>query len=673
MTATVTLVAALGFGIGCGAPWDDDEAAPRVAAALTAAGSAAVETRVTTRSPTTPTSKGGDDLNHFADSASAQAPVIETFVAFFGYVTTAYDFYNKYVTNQPSDLAQLQTLIAQTKTQITSELDGLAAAWDSSCAANAVDTFQNIDTLTLDNLQAFAISSDKCVTDAEAQIGAVTTKDAIDKIGFALNTVGPIALLTNAHAGFPTDALKQHIVQANQQLRTRLAPICDVSIDDPAGLPTFSGSVNGHGACYNYTVPTPPRLEVGELGGVFYLAPGPGKAFLSWPLLGYATPDDDVLWWRGHTAYFPRVDFSIAINEVMQGTSWQIAGAVLDRLLPSAGPFGSPVALTVATDTIYTPMDAFVMDGTDNPFNGALNPYPDGANPSFSGWRPIDGALQSVAAGANADGRVEMFGLSRIGGIFHRWQRVAGDDSQWSPWAEMDGELNSIAVAHNYDGTLQVFGTNSAQGIYTRNQVLGGDQYTPEPPVHPVPGTDTWTSWKQMDGFLSQVAAVTGRDGIIQLFGINSDGMLYHRQQVARNATDPSVTGTWTAWDQIQVPAPLRTLAAAIDLGGRVNIFGTLDDDRIFQRVNSGDVTTGWFQIPGSLHSIAAVKEGGGQAKLVLIGVNAQGDMYLNTSDGLIDFTPIGPMPGAWNGWVSLPRPRVRPAGPIDPIQIVAR
>jgi len=250
----------------------------------------------------------------------AEADVPQTFWDFFGYVKDGYDLADKYIlNNKPSDLAQMLAMINQAKTQIIAELDGLAAAWNSSCAANAVDTFQNIDQLTPDNLQAFAISSDKCVTDAQAQIGAVMTKVAVDKIGFALNTVGPIALVANAHAGFPTGALKQHIIDANKQLLTKLTPICDVSIDTPADLPSFSGPVTGHGACYNFTVATPPRVEVGERGGVFYLPHGPGTAFLSWPLLGYAVPDDDILWWRGHTAYFPVVDFSIAISEVMQG------------------------------------------------------------------------------------------------------------------------------------------------------------------------------------------------------------------------------------------------------------------------------------------------------------------------------------------------------------------
>jgi tectonin-like protein/PASTA domain-containing protein len=589
----------------------------------------------------------------------AKADVPHAFWDFFQYVKDGYDFADKYIlNNKPSDLAQLVALINQVKTQIIAELDGLSAAWDSSCAANAVDTFQSIDQLTTDNLQAFAISSDKCVTDAQARIEAVSTKAAIDKIGFALNTVGPIALAANARAGFPTNVLRQHIIEANKRLQTKLVPACGVSVDNPADLPSFSGPVTGHGACYNYTFTGPTRVEVGERGGVFYLPHSPGTAFLSWPLLGYAVPDDDILWWRGHTAHFPDVDFSIAVNQVMQGTSWQVAGAALDKMLPTVGPPASPVALTVGTDKIFKPMDVFRTGATDNVSRAVLNPYPDGANPTFAGWYQMDGDLRSLASAGNFDGRVEMFGVSRIGNIFHRWQQIAGNDSSWSPWAQMDGQLNSITVARNHDGTLQVFGTNPAGNIWTRNQVLGGDQYPTVRPPHPVPGTDTWTAWKQMDGALSQVAAVTDPDGLIHLFGVNSAGMLFHRRQTARDAADPSVSGAWTGWDRIQSAAPLRSIAATIDLGGRVNLFAITNDDRLFQRVklSGSDINyTGWAQIPGSMHFVAAVKEGGGQAKLVLIGVDIHGAIYRNTSDGLLQSTPNGPMPQSWRGWTPLP------------------
>src|SRR5215510_13489231 len=114
-------------------------------------------------------------ISIIATAPLAHAGDIGDFLGFLGYVKDGYDAFDKYIlNNDPSEIARVQAIVNQAKTQIIAELDGLAAAWNSSCAANAVDTFQNIDKLAPDNLQAFAISSDKCVTDAQAQIGAVT-------------------------------------------------------------------------------------------------------------------------------------------------------------------------------------------------------------------------------------------------------------------------------------------------------------------------------------------------------------------------------------------------------------------------------------------------------------------------------------------------------------------
>jgi hypothetical protein len=592
-------------------------------------------------------------------------PAHAQYTDFFNYASQAYTL----ILNKPSDLSQLQALITQTKTQIIAELDGLAAAWNSSCAANAVDTFQNINTLTPDNLQAFAISSDKCVTDAQAQIGAVTTKAAIDKIGFALNTVGPIAYAVNAKAGFPTDLLLQHIMEANRLIQTKLAPYCDVSIDNPDDLPDYSGPISGHGACYNFKLPIPARVEVGERGGVFYLTPGPNRAFLSWPLLGKAYPDDDILYWRGHTAIFPQVDFSIAVKQVMQGTSWEIAGAVLDQLEAPALPVGAVVSLT--TNLIFKPMDVFVVNGSEI-FEGTLNPNPSGINPSFSQWTGIDGALQSVSVLANFDGRLEIFGIGRTGGIFHRWQLAPGDSSRWSLMAQMDGQLNSIAVARNRDGTLQVFGTNPLGNIFTRHQILGGDRDPSLQLAQPLPATDSWTPWKSIDGSLSQIAAVSAPDGLIQLYGVNSAGAFYYRQQLVFNLTDPFVGTAWSSWTQLQAPAPFRQVAVILNSAGLAHIFGLTNDDRIFQCDRLASTFTGWSQIAGKIHNIAVMREGGGSDTLVMVGVAgnggvaggaaantvvASGDVYLNTSDGLLASSPNGQMPGPWTGWVSLPHP----------------
>jgi hypothetical protein len=595
-------------------------------------------------------------------SVSAAAPParadVASFLAFRGYVLQGYGLFNKYlVDKQPSDLAQMQAALSQAKAEIITELDGLAAAWNSSCAEHSVDTFQHIHKLSPDILQAFAISSDRCVTDAQALIGSVTDPAAVNKIGLAMNTVGPIALFANAKANFATDLLRQRLIDANQRLTTRLDPTCDVTIDNPDALPSSgSGGVTGHGACYNFTVAKPPRIRVGPRGGVFYLSAGPGRAFLSWPLRGLATPDDVVLPGRGYTVAFSAPDFSIAKREAMRGTSWEVANTALDELLPTVATTGSPLAMTLSTDTFRKPMDVIRTNGNDNIFRGVLSSHTDAANPTFAGWHPVDGALRSVAAAANVDGRVEMFGVSRVGNIFHRWQLTAGDNTGWSPWAQMDGQLSSLTVARNHDGTLQVFGVDPAGKIHTRNQRWGTDQHESVRTVPARPAVNTWTPWKQIDGSLRQAVAITDSGGRINVFGINGAGALFHRKQIALNATDPAVGGTWTGWGQVQVPAPLRSIAATTN-GGHVNLFGVTNDDRLFEVVKLGDGTaySSWSQIPGSIRYIAAKKQGGGAGRLVLVGLAANGGIYRNTSPGGITSVPGGWKPDSWNGWVSLP------------------
>ncbi|MDX3455703.1 amidase, partial [Streptomyces sp. ME02-8801-2C] len=75
---------------------------------------------------------------------------------------------------------------------------------------------------------------------------------------------------------------------------------------------------------------------------------------------------------------------------------------------------------------------------------------------------------------------------------------------------------------------------NSAGQIWTRAQTsIGGG----------------WSSWVQLDGGLTQVAAETNADGRIELFGVNSAGQVWHRSQ-----STPG--GGWASW--IQFDGALR-------------------------------------------------------------------------------------------------------------------
>src|SRR4249920_2359232 len=88
-------------------------------------------------------------LTIIAAAPPAHAADTGDFLGYLGYVKDGYDAFNKYIlNNDPSEISQVQAIVNQAKTQIIAELDGLTAAWNSSCAANSVDTFQNIDKLS---------------------------------------------------------------------------------------------------------------------------------------------------------------------------------------------------------------------------------------------------------------------------------------------------------------------------------------------------------------------------------------------------------------------------------------------------------------------------------------------------------------------------------------------
>ena len=73
---------------------------------------------------------------------------------------------------------------------------------------------------------AFAMSTLDCVTLAKERIGSVDEQSGVNQLGYALNSVGPIALLARAHVGFETASLRATEIDAGNTLVTRLDPHC---------------------------------------------------------------------------------------------------------------------------------------------------------------------------------------------------------------------------------------------------------------------------------------------------------------------------------------------------------------------------------------------------------------------------------------------------------------
>ena len=159
-------------------------------------------------------------------------------------VQAIYSLYQKFAGGSNTleqAVQQIKAEIEMAKTSIINEIDLVAAANVQGCAASAVINFADIDALTPDNLQVFAMNATSCVTDANSLLGAVSDPAAKDAIGFAMNTVGPLALMARVKAGLTTPALKAVLVAGDNTLVTALLPDCTLYGDgtDP-GSPPFT-------------------------------------------------------------------------------------------------------------------------------------------------------------------------------------------------------------------------------------------------------------------------------------------------------------------------------------------------------------------------------------------------------------------------------------------------
>jgi hypothetical protein len=156
-----------------------------------------------------------------------------------GIIQAAYSLYQKFAGGGMSldqAVQQINADIQSAKNDIVAEIDRVAAANIQGCANAAVVEFADINALTPDNLQVFAMNATSCVTDANSLLTAVSDPAAKDAIGFAMNTVGPLALMARVKAGLTTPALKSVLAAGENTLISALLPSCD-HVDETGGEP----------------------------------------------------------------------------------------------------------------------------------------------------------------------------------------------------------------------------------------------------------------------------------------------------------------------------------------------------------------------------------------------------------------------------------------------------
>jgi hypothetical protein len=161
-----------------------------------------------------------------ARSASATAIDPGTIITIIKGAYSIYKSFSQGGQSGQAATAQIIAAINSARTDIINHIDAIATAQAKACALAAVVDFPNFEALTPDNRQLFALNATSCVTLIDSLLSTVSDKAAIDQLGFALNSIGPIALIVRSRTNLTNTGLVPVLVHANQRVKSVLAPVC---------------------------------------------------------------------------------------------------------------------------------------------------------------------------------------------------------------------------------------------------------------------------------------------------------------------------------------------------------------------------------------------------------------------------------------------------------------
>jgi hypothetical protein len=189
--------------------------------------------------------------------------------------------------------------------------------------------------------------------------------------------------------------------------------------------------------------------------------------------------------------------------------------------------------------------------------------------------------LVTLDVAANKDGRLEVFGVSSSGTVWHTWQAQPGGAwvGSWSELYTGSDKLVTLDVAANEDGRLEVFGSNGLNN-------LGAFMHT----WQTQPGAAWVGSWSELySGFgpFAPVAIAANADGRLEVFGCTINGDLRHTAQTRQGSWDG---GTWSPLGA-DLPEPV---------GGRLNVASNAD----------GHLEVFVLSVPGNIWHTAQTQPG---------------------------------------------------------------
>jgi hypothetical protein len=167
----------------------------------------------------------------FGASPANAAPVRPKSVAsVIAIVKSAYDLYKSFRGGSMSVQDATNQIIAainSAKTEIITHIDAIATASARACAQEIIIDFDSFNVLSPDNQQLFARDATSCLTLINSLQNAVTDKAAHDQLDWALDFVGPIALIVRSRTGLSNTGITPILVSGNQKTIDVMVPTCN--------------------------------------------------------------------------------------------------------------------------------------------------------------------------------------------------------------------------------------------------------------------------------------------------------------------------------------------------------------------------------------------------------------------------------------------------------------
>jgi ligand-binding sensor domain-containing protein/signal transduction histidine kinase len=133
-----------------------------------------------------------------------------------------------------------------------------------------------------------------------------------------------------------------------------------------------------------------------------------------------------------------------------------------------------------------------------------------------------DRLISGLATGHSADGRIEVFAVSRNGHtLLHRWENFADDSDRWSDWDTLGAQAQPYpAAVENDDGNIEVFATD-----FTNNDIINHRSQ--------ISHASDWLDWSSLDQPVFRYNSRTWQtdeglpDNVVQAIAQTRDGFLW--------------------------------------------------------------------------------------------------------------------------------------------------